>query len=325
MMGTLLLLLRRTVFTALVLFGWVVIALVVLWNWPSGFHAAVSALGRALAGLRLEHIQVQGRDTPFVAGGRENDPLEIERTPVLLLHGWGTSKEAMMGQMRWLSPSRRVVAPDLPGFGENPFPIGAQPLDADGYIQWIEAFRIAAGLGRVDVVGESMGGAIAAAYSAAYPQAVRRLVLESPAGLMPPKVNTFMQEVARGGNPLDISSHEDFERVMKLCFAKPPPVPAPFRRFLVARAIERRPMLAAMVESLRPFLLDGNAQRMASIRAPTLVIFGAQDKITDPSLLQLYVRGIRGAEGLLVPDAGHVIFHDAPAATQQALLGFLDR
>jgi len=325
MMGTLLLLLRRTVFTALVVVLWLLIGLVVLWNWPSGFHAAVSALGRVLAGLRLEHIQVQGRDTPFLAGGQENDPLEIERTPVLLLHGWGTSKEAMMGQMRWLSPSRRVVAPDLPGFGENPFPVGAQPLDADGYIDWIEAFRVTAGLGKVDVVGESMGGALAAAYAAAYPQAVRRLVLESPAGLMPPKLNTFMREVARGGNPLDISSDEDFERVMALCFAKPPPVPTPFRRFLVARAIERQSVLATMVESLRPFLLDGNAARMASISAPTLVIFGAQDKITDPSLLEPYVRGIRGAEGLLIPDAGHVIFHDAPTATQQALLGFLDR
>lgn len=324
MSGTLLVLLRRTLITMLVLIAWICIGLVVLWNWPTGFHTVVTAIGRSVSGLRLEHITVDGQTVPFLSGGGQNDPLEMERAPVLLLHGWGTSKEAMMGQMRWLAPSRRVVAPDLPGFGDNPFPPGAKPLDADGYIQWIEAFRVATNLGRVDVVGESMGGALAAAYAAAYPKSVRRLVLESPAGLLPPKINPFMREVADGGNPLDISSDADFDRVLGLCFVNPPPVPAPFRRFLVARAVERRAMLAAMVESIRPFLLDGNASRLAAISAPTLVIFGAQDQITDPSLLQPYVRGIRGAEGLILPEAGHVIFHDAPAATQQALMGFLD-
>jgi len=325
MSGTLSLLVRRTLITMLVLFAWICLGVVVLWNWPSGFHAVISAIGRSVSGLRLEYTEVEGQTVPFIAGGGQNDPLEMERTPVLLLHGWGTSKEAMMGQMRWLAPSRRVVAPDLPGFGDNPFQPGATPLDADGYIRWIEAFRVATNLGRVDVIGESMGGALAAAYAAAYPSAVRRLVLESPAGLMPPRINPFMREVADGGNPLDISSDADFERVLGLCFSNPPPVPTPFRRFLVGRAVERRPMLAAMVESIRPFLLDGNASRLAAITAPTLILFGAEDKITDPSLLQPYVSGIRGAEGLILPSAGHVIFHDAPAATQQALVGFLDR
>lgn len=325
MTATVLLFMRRTLITLLVLIGWILVGVVVLWNWPSGFHAAVSAIGRIASGLRLDSAEVDGRTVPFISGGGRFDPLQLERTPVLLLHGWGTSKEAMMGQMRWLAPSRRVVAPDLPGFGDNPFPTGAAPLDADGYIEWIEAFRVAMNLGQVDVVGESMGGALAAAYAAAHPESVRRLVLESPAGLMPPRINPFMEEVANGGNPLDLSSDADFDRVIGLCFSKPPPVPSPFRRFLVARAVERREMLASLAEVMRPFLLDGNAPRLASIRAPTLILFGAEDRITDPSLLQPYVRGIRGAEGLILPGAGHVIFHDAPAATEQALLGFLDR
>jgi len=325
MRNEVLVLIRRALLTMLVLIGWICVGFVVLWNWPSGFHAVVTAAGRAAIGLREEHLQVNGLAVPYLTGGPREDPLQLERTPVLLLHGWGTSKEAMMGQMRWLSPSRRVVAPDLPGFGDNPFPPGAKPLDAEGYIQWIESFRVAANLGIVDLVGESMGGALAAAYAAANPNSVRRLVLESPAGLLPPRSNAFMQEVARGGNPLDIASDADFERVMGLCFSSPPPVPTPFRRFLVGRAVERRATLIAMVEAIRPFLLDGNAKRVANISAPTLVIFGAQDKITDPSLLEAYVQGIRGAEGVLVPGAGHVIFHDAPAATQQAIIGFLDR
>ena len=123
---------------------------VILWNWPTGFYEVAAWLGRRAVGASLVAFDVNGDITPALDGGptREGDGLGGERTPVLLLHGWGTSKEAMMAQMAWLSRDRRVVIPDLPGFGDNPYPHDEKPMNGAQYVDWLEAFRKAAGLGK---------------------------------------------------------------------------------------------------------------------------------------------------------------------------------
>lgn len=301
---------------------------VTLWNWPSGFYRIATWLARQGAGIDLVFIDVHGDPTPAL----DRDDSEgasagaaSDLTPILFLHGWGTSKEAWLAQMRLFGRGRRVIAPDLPGFGDHPLRLDQAALDGDGYVEWIEAFRVAAGLGRVDVVGESMGGALAAAYGAKHPESVRRLVLESPAGVRPPHLNAFMQEIAKGENPLRIASEEDFDRVISLVFAQPPPVPTPIKRYLVDRAQQTLGRQQEMVDTLRGFLLEGNEPLLGAIRAPTLVIYGSADRVTDPSMLEVYTAGIKGSTGLLVPGAGHVVFHDAPREVYRAVTEFLNR
>jgi pimeloyl-ACP methyl ester carboxylesterase len=307
-------------------FGIFIACGVILWNWPTGFYTVATALGRLSSGVRLEEILVRGIATPTLDGGSSvsPDPLQPDRTPILFLHGWGTSKEAMMSEMRWFVSTRRVIAPDMPGFGANMLQADQPAFDGAGYVKWIEDFRMAANLGRVDVVGESMGGALAAAYAAAYPDSVRRVVLQSAAGLEAPRVNAFMRDVAAGKNPLLIASSSDFDRVINLCFAKPPPIPTPFKTFLIDRSISNLHRQKEMVNTLQSFLLNGNAEILGSIRAPTLILYGTADQITDASLLNVYREGIRNSTGVLIEGAGHVIFYDAPKETFRAISSFLD-
>ena len=307
-------------------FGTFIACGVILWNWPTGFYTVATALGRLSSGVRLEEIIVRGIATPKLDGGSSvsPDPLQPDRTPILFLHGWGTSKEAMMSEMRWFVSTRRVIAPDMPGFGANMLPADQPALDGAGYVKWIEDFRIAANLGRVDVVGESMGGALAAAYAAAYPDSVRRIVLQSAAGLEAPKINAFMRDVAAGKNPLLIASSSDFDRVVGLCFANPPPIPTPFKTVLIDRSIAHLPKQREMLAALQDFLMHGNRDILGSIRAPTLILYGTADKITDASLLDVYRDGIRNSTGVLIEGAGHVIFYDAPKETFRAISAFLD-
>lgn len=299
---------------------------VILWNWPTAFYTVATAAARFNSGVRLEEIMVRGVATPTLEGhiSSSDARLQPDRTPILFLHGWGTSKEAMMGEMKWFVSTRRVIAPDLPGFGANMLQPDQPALDGSGYVKWIEEFRIAANLGRVDVVGESMGGALAAAYAAAYPDSVRRIVLQSAAGLEAPKLNAFMRDVHSGKNPLLIASSSDFDRVIGLCFAKPPPIPAPFKQFLLDRAISNLPRQKEMVEALQHFLMNGNAGILGSIHAPTLILYGSADQITDSSLLNVYRDGIQNSTAVLIEGAGHVIFYDAPKETLLALTAFLD-
>ena len=102
------------------------------------------------------------------------------RSPLLLLHGIGRSLADWNDQHRLLGPDHHVISLDLAGFGES------QPLrrrhTLDSLAGFVEAFLDAKGLDRVDVVGNSLGGAVAMALSVRAPTRVRRLVLLDSAG-----------------------------------------------------------------------------------------------------------------------------------------------
>lgn len=315
-------LIKCLVITVAVLVG----AGVALWNWPAGFYQVSTWIGRIGSKLRLESVEVDGIAVPALIGGYSSTSLDgaPQSDAILFLHGWGTSKEAMLGEMRWFSNSHRVIAPDLPGFGDNPLGPDQPAMTGDDYVLWIDRFRLAAHLDKVDLVGESMGGALAAAYGARFPEHVGRIVLQSAAGVKAPVQNAFMSAIARGENPLRIADEADFDRVLGLCFFHPPPVPAPFKQYLVDRAIRYLPRQQEMVDAIRTFLLEGNAGHLDRIEAPTLVLYGEEDRITDPSMLGVYVRGIRRARGVLLPDAGHVVFYDSPARTRAEMQEFFD-
>jgi len=294
-------------------------AALVLWNWPRGFHATATWAFRALQGLSLESVAVDGWTAPALRGGPESP---VDATPIVFLHGFGTSKEAMTMPMSWVKGTRRVWAPDLPGFGDHDLCHGVA-FGPEQYMEWIEEFRQAIGAERMDIVGTSMGGAFAAAYAARHPERVRRLVLLAPAGVDPPVRNDFMRAADRGENPLDIEDGEDFDRIVNTVFLRPPAIPAPFRQAMIDRAVGRRADWLAIVERIRPFLFDGVRPLLPAIDAPTLVIFGAKDAVTDASMLGVFARGIARVTPVLIPDGGHVIFADSPRDVSREIRSFL--
>ncbi len=100
--------------------------------------------------------------------------------PLVLLHGVATSRLIWRHVTAPLAGARRVIAVDVPGFGESaPAAAGFELADA------ADALRERLELERFDLLGHSLGGALAVAVAARHPDRVRRLVLVSPAGLAP--------------------------------------------------------------------------------------------------------------------------------------------
>ncbi len=296
------------------------VGLIVLWNWPAGFEWTIRRLGGLAFGLSTSSVPVGDASWPVME--RAADGSAPDLPPFVLLHGFGTSKEAMtlVAAMR---PEQRVIAPDLPGFGDHPLPEGVTP-DAAWYVQQVDLLRAAMGIDRMDLGGTSMGGALATAYAIAYPERVQRLVLLAPAGVNPPVRNDFMKLADSGYNPLDIQTRDDLVRIMDLVFKRPPPVPEPLLAAMVERAQQLRPSTLRIVAALRPFLEGGLDGQLGGVLAPTLVLYGAEDRVTDPSMAKVFGDGIRQSTVVLVPDAGHVPFSDAPEAVRGAMQQFLD-
>lgn len=288
----------------------------IVWCTPSLLVPLAMRAAYVATGVRASTVAVDGQEWGYLEAG------EPSAQPVILLHGFGTSREAMLGLMPWLAGTHRVVAPDLPGFGQHPYHQG-RTHDADFYASEVVRFADALGFRQFDLVGTSMGGALAVHLAAMHPERVRRVVLLAPAGVAPPVRNAFMQSIDRGENPLDIRGEEDFDRVVSLVFDRPPPVPWQFRRFMAGEAVRRRPETLRIVDAIRPFLLDGARADLSRVTAPVLVVWGDRDRVTDQSMLKVFVDGLPRATGTLLPGAGHVVFADAPEETRRLVVPFL--
>jgi pimeloyl-ACP methyl ester carboxylesterase len=301
-------------------------AAVWLWNDPVRAFDLAMAAGHARSGVAERFVEIdriRWRVLDTRAAGRDSADGAPKRT-CLVLHGLGTTAEAMMEVAPILAASHRVVIPDLPGFGDHPMH-GDMPHDWRLYIDAIERFRAHEGLGQVDVVGTSMGGAFAAAYAATYPDSVRRIVLLSPAGVVAPNQNDFMARVAAGELPLDIKDDASFGEVLRLNFPDPPPIPAPVRQQFVALAVERRAAFLRIVEDLRQFLVRGVEPMLPSIKAPALVLYGSLDQLTDPSMIEVWRKGLPSMEGEVLDGAGHVLLYDKPAEVGERMRAFFGR
>jgi len=307
-----------------VLLATAVAAGVWLWNDPARAFALAMTAGHANAGVTERFVVIDGHrwrtlDTDPPGG---DAPASARSGTCLVLHGLGTSAEAMMGVAPLLRDTHRVVVPDLPGFGEHA-KHGDVPHDWRFYIDAIERFRVHENLGVVDVVGTSMGGAFAAAYAATYPQSVRRVVLLSPAGVTAPVQNPFMKRVAAGEIPLDIKDDASFAEVMRLNFPNPPEMPPPIRQAFIERAIERREALLSIIEDTRAFLLSGVEPLMRDVKAPTLVLYGSEDQLTDASMLSVWRMGLPDFRGEVFEGAGHVLLYDRPREVAERMRAFL--
>lgn len=302
---------------ALVFIGLGVAGGALLWQRPYALMRLAHGSARLWFGVEARSIEVGGHRWPYLEGGRADAP------PVILLHGYGTSKEAMMTMMSWLSGSHRVIAPDLPGFGQHEAH-GLEAHDGAFYAREVLRFMDAVGVERTSLLGTSMGGAIAAEIAIAAPSRIDRLVLLAPAGLRAPRKNDFMIAADRGENPLQLETPADFDRIVDLVFYKPPPTPEPARRYFVLEAQRRLPGTKRIIESMRDYVLKGLEGRLGAIQAPTLVLWGTFDLVLDPSLLFRFANEIPGARVNLIADAGHVLFHDAPESVRAEIVPFLD-
>lgn len=134
-------------------------------------EAVLEASGRPLHFPRPRRIEAAGVDTFYLEAG--------EGPPVILLHGLGATNASMLPTLRDLSRDHRVIAPDLPGFGDSGKPV--RPYHAGFFARWVVALLDRLGIARAHLVGNSMGGRVAIEVGLRFPERVDRLGLLAPA------------------------------------------------------------------------------------------------------------------------------------------------
>lgn len=257
------------------------------------------------------------------AAGHRIVHLEAGQGPTLvLLHGFTGSKENWLPLMRRLAPRWRVLAPDLPGWGDS-----SRLPDTDyGYGAQVE--RLAAWLPTVTdapvvLVGHSMGGGIAALFAARHPGQVSQLVLVDAGGVRY-RDNEFGQAVLAGENPFAVHDRASLTRYLRTVFDTPPWVPWPADRALIARRIAQAQfedrVLDAIGRGAEAFLPGREAGRISQ---PTLLLWCRADRVIDVSAAAIYRDTIRGSQVRLLQGCNHMPMMERPDETVAALEDFL--
>jgi len=270
-----------------------------------------------VSGIQSRSINANGFNIHYLTAG--------EGEPVLLLHGWPTSSYLWRNIIEQLAKNRKVIVPDLLGFGESDKPIDVK-YTFNQHVDIIDAFLNALGVNRTDIVIHDLGGPVGLLWAVMYPDKVNKLII----------MNTFL--------------YPELSFVIKLflLLAKTPVL----RNFLVSstgialcmrlgiarkeartkemykayqapfvRANDRKVLLKnftdPMIEELK-----GAADKLISSDIKVHIVVGEKDTLLagDIALIRMNMPSV---PFITVPDAGHFLQEDQPGKVSDILLKLL--
>jgi pimeloyl-ACP methyl ester carboxylesterase len=278
--------------------------------------------------VRAHTVSVLGSDTRYWDYG---DPAEA--TTIVMVHGFRGDHhglEPVVAQLRGV----RILAPDLPGFGESA-PLTGRRHDIDGYGQWLRGFVAAlAPTGRVVILGHSFGSVIvAAAVAGGLPaddvvlvNPIAAPALSGPRGILTRLAVFYYWAAARFPERLGFAllRNRAIVRVMSVSMAKTRD-PALRRwihnqhdRYFSAFA-DRRVVLEAFQASVGSDV----SEYAARIPERTLLIAADRDDITPVAAQYRLLDLFPAAELQVIPGVGHLIHYEAPTEAATWLCRFL--
>lgn len=272
---------------------------------------------RSASGLNHTTITIAGETWTYLEGGPEDAEV------LLMLHGFGGDKDNWTRFARSLTDNYRVIAPDLPGFGESVLHRDRDyslPVQRDR----VQDFATALGLERFHVVGNSMGGQLAALYAHEYPQQLITLALFNNGGITAPVQTEFDRALSVGENSLVVESSSDFDDLLEIASYKKPFIPWPAKGVLAQRAMEHAESNAFIFE----FLFSEEYLRLEPILAelsmPVLILWGEFDRVLDVSSVDVMRPLLPAAEVVIMKETGHLPMIERPAETATHYLEFIE-
>lgn len=255
---------------------------------------------------QLVHVEQAGAGEP--AGDPAGDP-------VLLVHGFGASTYSWRKVMPDIARSRRAIALDLSGFGYTERPRDPERYSRDGQVALILGLLDALGIERAHLVGHSYGGALSLALAARHPDRVRSLLLlDSAAPTYPNDRRTRLAGI-RWLNGLFLRSVALREKGVRRALQASVSDDSLVTPKLVAAYLDRlriEGISHAYYGLTAPVRNPGEAVELGKITAPTLVIWGAEDRLIPLEDGRQATARIPGARFEVFEQTGHMPMEERP-------------
>jgi pimeloyl-ACP methyl ester carboxylesterase len=272
-----------------------------------------AAFGQAVA-PGSKQIEIYGQKIHYWEVGSSGPP-------VILLHGLGGDATNWAQTIPALASKYHVYAPDQIGFGQSDKPIVNYRVAM--LVEFLDQFYQKLGIEKAILIGNSLGGWAAAAFAIAHPQKVAKLVLVSAAGYS-------AKGYARGETLKDLyatfnpSTTADMKRLYELIFYEKAistdafVVPAFTKKLKTGDGYTINSFMDSILRG-EDFIDD----KVKTIKAPTLVIWGRDDKLNPLAMGEAFAQDISGAQKVVIEQCGHVPQIERAPVFNDALLKFL--
>jgi pimeloyl-ACP methyl ester carboxylesterase len=255
-------------------------------------------------------VSIFGAKINYIEAGDPSKP------KVILLHGLGGNSANWAFNVPALAANYHVIAPDQIGFGKSDRLMLKYRVAT--YVDFLDKFMSELKIEKASLVGNSLGGWVAAWMAIKYPNRVEKLVLADAAGLKPPAVD--MAQIYS----LNYSTRDEVRQLVKLVFYNQAffGSDAMIEQSLAVRvAANDGYTINSLIESIKrdEDFLNG---RLGEIKKPTLIIWGKQDGLLKLADGEQFKREIAGSELLVFDQCGHVPMVEKAADFNKAVLAF---
>ncbi|OCZ51023.1 alpha/beta fold hydrolase [Acinetobacter seifertii] len=276
---------------------------------------------RSWAGLQSKKLKVGDITWSYSEGGSSTKPT------LLLIHGLGGSRDNWNRVAHYLTTNYHVIIPDLPGSGET---IVAQDFDysvpnlAEKLRRFVEAENLK---GPIHIAGHSLGGSIALLYAGQYPFETKSLFLVDSGGIFR-SANTIYLKDPTYLKQLLVSKKGDFNYLLKQTMFNPPFIPKEFLQAQEKLMINQAPQTQKLVDQLialnKVYTPDSFAVLTKTIDAPTLILWGKQDKIINVEVASELKSLLKNAQPpVILENVGHMPILEAEQLVIQQYVPFL--
>jgi len=269
-----------------------------------------------------EFLDLGGQLVHYRDEGPRGDPL-----PIVLMHGTAASLHTWEAWVKELkAQNRRVITFDLPGFGLTGPSIKDDYSD-EAYVAFVLALLDQMKLPKVVLGGNSLGGQIAWQLAAERPERVAALVLVDAAGLaVSPESVPLGFRVARLPGVQTLAQGLLPRRLVESSVHNVYGNPGRIKPGVVDRYFEltlREGNRAALVQRFQQLRPGYYADRLPSLRQPTLILWGGRDRLIPPANAEVFAKAIAGSRLVMFDSLGHVPHEEDPRATVAELTVFL--
>ena len=276
---------------------------------------------------RARSVEAMGIRTAYLEAGPADAP------PLIMLHGLGATNASLLPCLADLATDHRVIAPDLPGFGESAAP--AASYSAPWFAAWLEALQHELGARRAVLLGNSLGGRIALEAGLTHPRSVEALVLLTPSPAfrrlreLVPAVRLLRPELASVPMPLN---HRLMVAGIRTMLSEPDRLP---RAWYDAAADEgmrvfgsRAHRVAFFATARQIFLEEAHGERgfwdrLPGLQPPALFVWGDRDRLVPASFARHVTNALPDARSVVLTDSGHVPQFEHPELTNALVREFL--
>lgn len=244
-----------------------------------------------------------------MVGGKKIKYLdEGEGDCVILIHGLGGHSGRWGKIMPDLSKSHRVIAPDLPGFGDSDKPRNGFDYSIPAFSEFLNVFMENLEIERANIIGSSMGGYIAAFFASEHPEKTEKLILVSPAGLSrqaTPETISYMNAVYFPSERTAKSALED------LFYDKHNVNEEMIGDFVekMANDDSKNAYFSSFFNLSRNHEFE---EKLGKIKSPSLIIWGEDDEIIPSEYAEEYASMIPNSKKVMITECGHMPFIEKP-------------